>query len=405
MEEFEAKLLTQQGTLQLIHDLEASLPKHISDDLLVQTVSRLKKSGIDPKIIPILLSQIRLRDKAVKKFGEHTKNLIFTPEGLEQATRLSVATEHAKRYRTAGITEITDVGCGIGGDAFAFSASGLTVHAIDSDPATAIIADHNLAHFSHSFATCKLADEAELEQSGALWFDPARRRVTKYDQKRLSNSEDWSPHLDFVFDWAKKKPTGIKLSPAFDKDLIPEGCEAQWISDHNDVVELVLWSGILARENVTRSALILNKEGSHELFAAEESHAVPAITDSEDLGEILYEPNGAVIRAGLIGALCEQLQAAPISDQIAYLSSTTYTKTAFATGFRILGLLSARKEVLKKELRARDIGTVEIKKRGIDVDPAVFRKQLKLSGKKSATLVLTRVAGRHCALLVERIRL
>src|SRR5699024_11988536 len=117
----------------------------------------------------------RLRNKASKKFGGDANHLIFTPEGLEQATRLPVAYEHAKRYRDAQISQITDVGCGIGGDAYAFSASGLAVHAIDSDPATAIVANHNLASFSHSFASCNLADEAVLEDTESLWFDPARR--------------------------------------------------------------------------------------------------------------------------------------------------------------------------------------------------------------------------------------
>jgi len=45
------------------------------------------------------------------------------------------------------------------------------------------------------------------------------------------------------------------------------------------------------------------------------------------------------------------------------------------------------------------VGTVEIKKRGVDVDPARLRKQLKLSGDGAATVILTRIAGRHSALI------
>jgi hypothetical protein len=39
----------------------------------------------------------------------------------------------------------------------------------------------------------------------------------------------------------------------------------------------------------------------------------------------------------------------------------------------------------------------------VDVDPATLRTRLALRGSQSATVVLTRVAGRHAALLVERL--
>ena len=55
-----------------------------------------------------------------------------------------------------------------------------------------------------------------------------------------------------------------------------------------------------------------------------------------------------------------------------------------------------------RELRDRDIGTLEIKKRGVDVDPAQLRTRLRLSGAGSATLILTRVAGDRVALLARR---
>src|SRR5690606_13479852 len=107
--------------------------------------------------------------------------------------------------------------------------------------------------------------------------------------------EDWSPHLDWVFDRAMEKPSGIKLSPALDHDLIPHDVEAQWISDRGSVVELVLWSPGLRREAVGRSALVLTPHGTAEMTA-------PASTADEqpsDLEEYLYEPDGAVIRAQL----------------------------------------------------------------------------------------------------------
>jgi hypothetical protein len=92
-----------------------------------------------------------------------------------------------------------------------------------------------------------------------------------------------------------------------------------------------------------------------------------------------------------------------LSDGIAYLTSSTLVATPFASAFRVLETLPFAERDLRRALREREIGTLEIKKRGVDVDPAALRKRLSLSGRESATLVLTRIAGRHTALLVDRV--
>ena len=133
-----------------------------------------------------------------------------------------------------------------------------------------------------------------------------------------------------------------------------------------------------------------------------------APTDSEDaptgaLGTYLYEPDGAVIRARLIGDVARTLDAHMISDRIAYVTSDTLTATPFAHGFRIREEFPLDVKTIARELRARDIGTLEIKKRGVDIDPAEFRKLLKLKGSASATLFLTRVGEKRIALLADRL--
>jgi len=70
----------------------------------------------------------------------------------------------------------------------------------------------------------------------------------------------------------------------------------------------------------------------------------------------------------------------------------------------VLESLPVDEKKLRLALKERRIGTLEIKKRGVDVDPAVLRTRLKLHGAESATLVLTRAGGRRVALLVERVQ-
>jgi hypothetical protein len=165
------------------------------------------------------------------------------------------------------------------------------------------------------------------------------------------------------------------------------------------VVVVGVWFGPLARPGVGRSALVIGASGASELTAAADSDDV----DAGDLGEYLYEPDGAVIRARLIGDLARSIDARMISRDIAWLTTEARVDTPFAQGFRVLETFPLDERTLKRELRARGIGRLEIKKRGVDVDPATFRKRLSLQGTGSATLVLTRVAGRHTALLCERL--
>jgi hypothetical protein len=91
-----------------------------------------------------------------------------------------------------------------------------------------------------------------------------------------------------------------------------------------------------------------------------------------------------------------------ISDQIAYLSTDAAVQTPFAVGFRITETLPLDERAIKKRLQTLGVGTLEIKKRGVDIDPAQFRAKLSLKGTNNATLFLTRVAGKRVALLAER---
>src|SRR5690625_5696303 len=103
----------------------------------------MRKKGIDPELAAAVLTQSRLRAKAHAKFGELAAGMLFTPAGLEQATRLPVAAHHAQRYRAADARHIADLTCGIGADATAFGAWGGDVLAPDHDEATAAMATGN----------------------------------------------------------------------------------------------------------------------------------------------------------------------------------------------------------------------------------------------------------------------
>ncbi len=384
------ELLTAEGLALL-----DSLPVYETSSDVVRSVADLRRAGHSPALVAAVLSQSRLRSRAVTKFGPFAERMLFTEAGLEQATRLTVAAQHANRFRQAGISWVADLGCGIGADALALASLDIEVTAVERDEVTAAIAAYNLAPWSNARVEYADAESFDLSGIGGVFLDPARRDA----KRKLRNPDDWMPSLDFAFDVASRHPTGIKLSPAVDRSLIPPGAEAQWVSHAGDVVELGLWFGALARDGVRRSALVLTAEGSAELTAGADTDDEPSGT----LGEYLYEPNGAVIRARLIGDLARRLNARMLDSSIAYLTADIPSSTPFATCFKITERLPLNTKAIVRALKARDIGSLEIKKRGVDIDPAEFRASLGLRGGVSATLFLTRIAGKRVALIAERV--
>jgi len=412
-----------------------------STDAAARAVMRLRAEGHSPEFVSAVVGQARLRTKARAKFGEFADRMLFTRAGLEQATRLGVAARHAGRMRAAGIAHVSDLGCGIGGDALAFAGAGLRVTAVDADEVTAALAAYNLAPFGsdaevrhglaedHAPAPAPAAVRGTGSRTGteaawadpvpepaewpgsagvpstgsgtgteAVWLDPARRTAGHSETRRVA-ADDYSPSLDWAFALAERIPTGIKLGPAHDRDAIPEGVEAQWVSADGDVVELVLWSGVLAREGVRRAALVIRGDRAHELTA-------PADTEDaevRELGAYVHEPDGAVIRARLIGDLARSLDAGMLDPHIAYLTSDAPAESPFAASFQVREVLPMNPKAIGSALKKAGIGRLEIKKRGVDVDPAAFRKKLNLRGSGEATLILVRVGDKRHAILADRV--
>ena len=391
MDQAELRELLSPGGLSLLD----SLPAWDSTADVVRSVADLRKAGHSPGLVAAVLGQARLRSRAVPKFGPFASSMLFTDAGLEQATRLSVAAQHAGRFQRAGVNWVADLGCGIGADALALAALDIEVAAVDHDEVTAAVAAYNLAPWSNARVEHADAETFDLAGVAGVYLDPARRNGVK----RLKNPADWSPSLDFAFGLSERLPTGVKLGPGADRDLIPDDAEAQWVSVDREVVELGVWFGALARPGVRRAALVVTAHGTAEMVA--DADSADATTGS--LGEYVYEPDGAVIRARLIGDLARTLDARMLEPSIAYMTADTATPTPFATCFRVIEQLPLDVKAIKRAVSARRIGTLEIKKRGVDIDPAAFRTKLALKGEASGTLILTRVGDKRRALLVERV--
>jgi len=379
-----------------------ALPPY-EERLALPIAERLQKEGLDPALVAAALTQSRLRAKARGKLGDFAEGMLFTVAGLEQATRLEVAAHHARRYRDAGCTYVADLTCGLGADALAMAGIGLRVLATDVDETTAALATVNLRAFPE--VEVRMGDGLALDLAAegvdGVYADPARRTGTG---RRVFDPRAYSPPLDEVLAVRDGVPAlGLKLGPGIAHRDLPVDAEAQWVSADGEVVELGLWFGPLAPDGPGRSSLVL-RDGT--------AHTLRADPDGEDdappvgpVGGYLYEPDGAVIRAGLVGTVAHRVRGRLVDATIAYVTSDALAdRTAwqpYATAYRVLDDLPFGLKRLRTYLRERGVGRLTIKKRGTAVTPETLRRQLDLRGPAEGTVVLTRVAGQQRVLVVE----
>jgi SAM-dependent methyltransferase len=381
-------LLTDAGQELLAQAAEAP-----DDELKAQAQLRQVAPGSDEERaarVAAAIGQVTLRRKAAAKFGDDAARMYFTSDGLEQATRATVAAHRAARLAAASAGSVIDLGCGIGGDLLAFARAGITSAGIDVDPLRVEMARANLAGLglpgAVSVADATLVDTSPFD---AAYVDPARRT----GRGRTFTIDDWTPPWAFV-EQLMRRDTCVKAAPGFPHARIPEDVEAEWVSDSGQVKEAVLWSGRLA--TTRRRATVIGHGG------------LATLTDEDDpggsarqVGEFLYEPDGAVIRAGLVTAVAAGVKGGLVDDHIAYVTSDEAFRTPFARGFRVIETLPYREKALRAALRERNIGSLTIKKRGVGVVPDDLRKRLSLTGDEAGTIVLTRARGHGIALLVE----
>ena len=368
-------------------------------------VSKLRAAGHEASLVAVVLSQAKLRRRAKAKFGEFASRMLFTEDGLEQATRLKVAALHAGRFRDAGINRVADLGCGIGTESLALASIGINVDSYEIDEVTAAIAAFNLAGFDEATVHHQDVTTVALGAFDGLMFDPARRELGGSKRERAARKfdpADYSPRFDWVLQQAQTKPTGIKLGPGHPHEAIPDNCEAQWVSVDGDLVECTLWFGGLAREGIKRSALLLANGTAHELTSNSGDRLDAPIGER---GDYVYEPDASVIRSHLIGQLAQQMGARLFAPEIAYLTTDAPAPSPWVKGYRVLDEMAFDRKRLKAYLRERSIGVLEIKKRGADIVPEQLRKELSLKGENAATLIVTRVGDAHRVLVVEPIRL
>ena len=338
----------------------------------------------------LILRDLRQKATASKKFSR-ADQMWFTPTGLEQATAELVARHKAKRFEGP----VWDYCCGIGGDSLALAERG-EVHSVDLDPAMCLRTEWNAEVFGvRERVHTVVADVTQFgHREGLLHIDPDRRPG---GQQRMRRIEDCSPNLDVLRTLMSEFRGGaIKLSPASNFGGKFSNVEIELVSLHGECKEATVWFGDLAGDQSFRATSL----PSGETIAADPLSARADITPPRSF---VYDPDPAIVRAGLLDVIAERMQLSRLDDAEEYLTGDQPLCSPWAQTFRVLEILPNNDREVRAACRRWEFASVEIKCRHLPIEVDRVRRKLTLEGNRPGVLIFARVAGKATALVCERI--
>lgn len=382
----------------------------------LQQLNELRKS-LSPERARLIVEQIALRRRAVTKFGALAARMFFTPVQLEQATDCQIAAYKAERFHRVGEGRlIQDYCCGIGGDLIAFAARGLAF-GWELSPVARLLVEKNLAAAADAYVgdgsvkgSVHEADVTELAPAATdIWHvDPDRRT----DGRRSTTLEHHSPGPDVIDRWRSAAPDGaVKLAPGSEPpEHWQRDGELEWITSQRECRQLVVWFGQLATAPGQRraSVLIPHQRGDDAAYQVPESASFVGDPDEscsavDTPQRYLYDPDPAIIAGHLLGAIANNYGLRSLGSGGAYLTGDEELANPLLSSFEIEESLPLRTAAVADWLAARNVGRVEVKKRGVTIDPEKFRRDLKLRGENEATVILTRAGKRQLAIIARRL--
>ncbi len=339
---------------------------------------------------PILVETTLLRRKASGKLGKlgglggipAVSDWLFTDEALQQATAAAVALHRAGRLAATapGSPDVLvhDATCSIGTEIAALRASAVRAVGSDIDPVRLAMARHNLGATAD---LCRADALHPVTRDAAVVIDPARRS----SGRRRFSPADHQPGLGPLLDCYRGRHLVVKCSPGIDFDQLSRlgfDGEIEVISYRGSVREACLWSAGLAGPGVRRRASILDRGEQVTDTEPDDCPVRPA-------GRWIVDPDGAVVRAGLVRHYAARHGLWQLDPDIAYLSGDRLPPAV--RGFEVLEQLAFDERRLRQALSALDCGALEILVRGVQVDPDALRRRLRLRGSRPLSVIITRI--------------
>jgi hypothetical protein len=343
----------------------------------VREIARLRTQFGDRTAV--LVETVLLRRRAAAKLSELPggRGWLFTDDALQQASAALVALHRAERL--AG-TVVHDVTCSIGTELAALHGSAARVIGSDIDTVRLAMARHNLGD---TVDLCRADALRPITRDAVVLADPARRS----GGRRRFDPQAYQPGLDQLIEVYRGRDSVMKCAPGIDFGALTRlgfHGEIEVTSLRGSVREACLWSAGLAQPGVRRRASMLD-------HGEQVTDADPDDCPVRPAGRWIVDPDGAVVRAGLVRHFAARHGLWQLDPNIAYLSGDQLP--AGLRGFEVLQQLAFDERRLRQALAVLDCGAVEILLRGVEVDPDALRRRLALRGSRSLTVIITRIGS------------
>lgn len=375
----------------------------------------------------MLQQQLKLRQRSQRRFPDPNQWL-WTDRSLAQASDWWSAKYKATLFPSE--CSIIDACCGAGVDLVALAARCRRVAGVDCDPAMVAIAKCNLA--AHGFdvpvrlgrVPADIADE-----SCWIHLDPDRRQGSQ----RTLRAEDFSPSLSELLPLAERMQGAvIKVAPA---TLIPPALvhemntnfHRRWIGNSGECRQQLWLSGRACHTGVSdecattigqRSAVLCEPNAPalcyptnrHDIFSQETDAlyaTMPEIASTSETisstpSTFVYELHSVLHAAELQTAWASEHGLTVLESEQGYFTSSSPVSSPWIQRFETLAVLPWDDRRLRRWLRERRIGTVEVKKRLIQLNANEAQQRYTSDGNESITLLVTRLAGRVRAIAARR---
>lgn len=392
------------------------IESHKDDDV---AALRLKYANVKDTDIDyaLAITQIECR----RKYGKKLRDTLSAAHGMflfpntlsgEQASSDAMAQWHATLV--SPLSTVVDMTAGLGIDAMHIAGVARSVIGIEQNETLARALQHNANVSGISNLTVECGDSVDMLSSGnlsadVLFIDPARRTATGARAFAIS---DCQPDVTRMLPEIKRyfKLLIAKLSPMLD---ISDTCRnLPGVTDIYAVGTHLECKEVVARVNLqidhttsvpTVHAITINNTGnaSDIAFTVAEEDTATAPMATPHIGDTLYEPYPAILKAGAFNIFATKYGLSKIANNTHIYISDTLHADIPATGYLIADIVPWQSKYLKRLNKAYPVAQVAVRNFGMTADALRNKLSIRNGGDTRILGVTDANAVRHLLILKQ----
>lgn len=374
-------------------------------DPIDQLVFKIRKQfDMAPEFI---IDQINGRKKVAGKIPSWSENdqLVFpSVVSFEQCS-----SEITAVYKSSlvGGKYLVDLTGGFGVDTFFMSKEFMSVQYYERNEELANIVQHNYQELGVKNITVRSGNGIEFfknekRQLDWIFLDPARRG----DQKqRVFLMEDCEPDIVSLADLLleKSKRVLVKLSPMLDLEEIARKVngvsEIIVVAVQNECKEVlvILSHQKIEFDHLKIKAVDLRKDGTIREFTSNFKAQKTAAIGYEEPLDFIYEPNRAILKAGLQNHLAQGFNLKKIAANSHFYTATDENLSFLGRVFRKIAVIKPKKQFLSAYLSA---GKANIIARNYPLNAARLYQQFKITPGGDRYILATTLANKKKVFII-----